>query len=326
MILSAHPIPQSPPPTRCATMPYMEIQIVFMGTPDFGIPALRALADHFNVTGVFTQPDRPAGRGRKPTPPAIKSEAQALGLPFVQPSSLHNPEVMDQLSLWDPDLIVVAAYGHILPPSILDFPPRGCLNLHASLLPRWRGAAPINAAILHGDNQTGVTIMKMDRGLDTGPILRQRAVDIGEEDTAGDLFQTLSHLGAQLLVETIPAYVQGEIQPRPQDESLATYAPALDKEDGKLSFNHAAEKIARKVRAFHPWPGTFMFWEEKRLLVHHAHAVDVTSPGVGVLTTHGGFPAVGTARGVLVLDEVQPAGKQAMAGDAFLRGAQVWGK
>lgn len=307
-------------------MPYMEIKIVFMGTPDFGIPALRGLADHFDVTGVFTQPDRPAGRGRKPAPPAIKSEAQALGLPVFQPSSLHKPAVMDQLSLWDPDLIVVAAYGHILPPSILDFPPHGCLNLHASLLPRWRGAAPINAAILHGDNQTGVTIMKMDRGLDTGPILRQRAVDIGKDDTAGDLFQTLSHLGAQLLVETIPAYVQGGVQPRPQDESLATYAPALDKEDGKLSFNRAAEKIARKVRAFHPWPGTFMFWEEKRLIIHQAHAEDVTSPGIGVLTTYGDYPAVGTAQGVLVLDEVQPAGKRAMAGDAFLRGAQAWGK
>jgi len=306
-------------------MPYMEIQIAFMGTPDFGIPALQALADHFHVTGVFTQPDRPVGRGRKPAPPAIKSEAQSLGLPYLQPHSLQEPTVLDQLSKWDPDLIVVAAYGHILPPHILSFPPHGCLNLHASLLPRWRGAAPINAAILHGDEETGVTIMKMERGLDTGPILSQRAVEIGVEETAGDLFHTLSHLGARLLVETIPLYVQGEIQPRPQDDTLATYAPALDKEDGKLSFNRAAEKVARKVRAFQPWPGTFMFWEEKRLLVHQTHAVDVTSPGIGVLTTHGDYPAVGTAQGVLVLDKVQPAGKQAMPGDAFLRGAQEWG-
>lgn len=305
-------------------MPYMEIQIVFMGTPDFGIPALRALAEHFHVTGVLTQPDRPAGRGRNLTPPAIKNEAQDLGLPFIQPSSLHNPAVFDQLSLWDPDLIVVAAYGHILPPHILSFPPHGCLNLHASLLPRWRGAAPINAAILHGDEETGVTIMKMNRGLDTGPILRQRVVKIGEEDTAGDLFHTLSRLGAQLLVETIPPYVQEKIKPRPQDDTLATYAPALDKEDGKLTFNRSAGRVARKVRAFHPWPGTFMFWDDKRLLVHHAHAVDVTSPGIGVLTTYKDNPAVGTAQGILVLDEVQPAGKRAMSGAAFLRGTQRW--
>lgn len=304
----------------------MEPRIVFMGTPDFGIPTLRALADQFQVTGVVTQPDRPAGRNRKPTPPAIKSEAQALGLPLSQPSSLLKSAVLDQLSLWDPDLIVVAAYGQILPPEILNFPPYGCLNVHASLLPRWRGASPIHAAILHGDQKTGVTIMKMDEGLDTGPILNQRSIPITDDDTAGSLFEALSKLGAQLLVETLPPYLAGELSPKAQDDSLATYAPMLDREDGKLTFNRSAEGLARKVRAFHPWPGTYTFWKDKRLIIHRAHAEDVTSPGVGVLTVFENQPAIGTTRGILVLDRVQPAGKRGMSGKAFLHGAKDWGE
>lgn len=297
-----------------------------MGSPDFGVPTLRALADHHHVVGVITQPDRQAGRGRKPTPPAIKSEAQTLGLAVYQPQSLLKPGAMDQLGMWQPDLIVVAAYGQILPPPVLQLPPHGCLNVHASLLPRWRGAAPINAAILHGDQRTGVTIMKMDQGLDTGPILSQRSVPIDDHDTAGRLFEKLSHVGAALLIETIPPYLKGEITPTPQDDARATYAPMLEREDGKLSFNQSAETLSRKVRAFHPWPGTYTFWDEDRLIVHQAHAEDVTSPGIGVLCTHGDRPAIGTSQGILVLDRVQPAGKRAMPGEDFLRGARGWGE
>lgn len=302
----------------------METTIVFMGTPDFGVPTLQALADRFHVAGVITQPDRPAGRGRKPTPPAIKGEAQALGIPTYQPQSLQKPAAMDQLNLWNPDLIVVAAYGHILPSSVLDFPTYGCLNVHASLLPRWRGAAPINAAILHGDQKTGVTIMKMDEGLDSGPILAQESIPIQKDDTAGSLFDTLSHLGAQLLVDTIPPYIEGEITPRPQDDSKATYAPMLQREDGELSFDRPADYLARQVRAYDPWPGTFTFWKGQRLIIHNAHAKGVTSPGVGVFCMDEGKPAIGTSQGILVLDEVQPAGKRNMAGEDFLRGAKDW--
>jgi len=305
-------------------MPYMETGIVFMGTPDFGVPTLKALAENFHVSGVITQPDRPAGRNRKPTPPAIKSEAQRLGLPIFQPRTLAKSAVLDQLSIWNPALIVVAAYGKILPPRILDFPPHGCLNIHASLLPRWRGAAPIQAAILHGDRKTGVTIMKMDQGLDTGPILNQRTVPIHEEDTAGSLFKKLSKLGAELLIDTLPPYLAGKITPRPQDDSRATYAPMLEREDGKLTFNRPADELSRKVRAYHPWPGTFIFWKDQRLIIHQAHAENVTSPGIGVLSIHGDQPAVGAARGILVLDKVQPAGKRAMPGEAFLHGAKDW--
>jgi len=306
-------------------MPYMNPRILFMGTPDFGVPTLQALAANFHVAGVITQPDRPAGRSRKPKPPAIKSEAKALGLPVYQPESLHKPAAKDQIKAWNPDLIVVAAYGQILPPSLLDLPPYGCLNVHASLLPRWRGAAPIQAAILHEDQDTGVTIMKMEEGLDTGPILSQETVPISPRDTAGMLFDKLSRTGAELLLKTIRPYLEGKISPRPQDDSKATYAPLLQREDGKLSFNRSADVLARKVRAYDPWPGTFKSWKGQRLIIHRAHAEPVTSPGIGVLSTYEEKPAIGTSQGILVLDKVQPAGKRAMSGEDFLHGAKDWG-
>ena len=295
-----------------------------MGSPDFALPTLQLLADRYPVVGVVTQPDRPAGRGRKMKAPPVKKLARKLALPVIQPRRLSEPEAMEQLQTWEPDLIVVAAFGQLLRPDVLNLPHHGCLNVHASLLPRWRGAAPINAAILHGDEETGVTIMKMDPGLDSGPIVSQRAVPIGPEDTAGSLFEKLAPLGAELLVETLPAYLRGEIEPRPQDDSKATYAPKLSRSDGKLDFSQPARHLARKVRAFNPWPGTHMTWQGERLKVHQAHAASATSPGVGGLTTHEDYPAVGTSKGLLVLDQVQPACKQAMPGEAFLRGARDW--
>ncbi|MBC8496534.1 MAG: methionyl-tRNA formyltransferase [Chloroflexi bacterium] len=302
----------------------MDIRIVFMGSPDFSLPALRALAENYRVVGVVTQPDRPAGRGRELKIPPVKELAQELGLPIMQPTRLKAPQAIEQLKPWNPDLIVVAAFGQILRPGVLDLPQHGCINVHASLLPRWRGAAPINAAILHGDDKTGVTIMKMDPGLDTGPILSKSEISIQADETAGSLSPKLAQLGGDLLIETLPAYLSGEMTPQPQDDSLATYVRMLKRTDGELDFNEPAEALARRVRAFNPWPGTYLIWGDQRLKVHNAHALSATSPGVGVFTIQEGCPAVGASDGLLMLDEVQPSGKRSMPGDTFLRGARDW--
>lgn len=295
-----------------------------MGSPEFALPTLRALAANYTVAGVVTQPDRPAGRGRTLTPPPVKALAMELGLPVIQPRRLSEAEVMEQLRAWDPDVIVVAAFGQILKPAVLDLPSYGCVNVHASLLPRWRGAAPIQAAILHGDEQTGATIMRMDPGVDTGPIINQRAIPIRPHDTAGILSERLADLGADTLIDTLPAYLQGELQPRAQNDEQATYAPMLEKSDGELNFTESAEALARRVRAFNPWPGAYTFQADQRLKVLFAHAVEAPSPGPGVPTMHEDLPAFGTGDGLLVLDEVQPAGKKAMPGKAFVLGAKDW--
>jgi len=299
-------------------------RVVFMGSPEFAVPTLRALAEAYPVVGVVTQPDKPAGRGRKPTPPPVKRVAEELGIPVMQPRRLRTPEAFEQLKAWQPDLIVVAAYGQILRPNVLALPKYGCINIHASLLPRWRGASPIQHAILHGDAVTGITIMLMDEGMDTGPILSQEALPIVPNDTAATLSAKLSALGARLLLSTLPAYLDGTLQPRPQPEEGVTYAPLLKKSDGRLDFAEPAEALARKVRAFNPWPGTFTEWKRGLLKVHQAHALAMPSPGEGVRMVAEGKPAIGTSDGVLVLDEVQPAGKKPMAGEVFLRGARGW--
>jgi methionyl-tRNA formyltransferase len=304
----------------------MSIDIVFMGSPDFALPTLRALAEHYQVAGVITQPDRPAGRSRLLTPPPVKILAQELGLPVIQPDRLREPEAMQQLRAWAPDLIVVAAFGQILRPEVLDLPAYGCINVHASLLPRWRGAAPIQAALLAGDEQTGITILKMDPGVDTGPILSQRASAIYPDDSAASLAARLAQLGAEQLVETLPAYLDGSLAPQPQDESQATHAPMLKKEDGQLDFHRPAEQLARQVRAFNPWPGAYTLWQGQGLKIHHAHAAEAPSPAPGQTCLHAGLPAIATSQGLLVLDEVQPAGKRAMPGKVFLQGARGWGK
>jgi methionyl-tRNA formyltransferase len=298
-------------------------RIVFMGSPDFALPTLRALAEHYAVVGVVTQPDRASGRGRELKPPPVKRLARELGIPVIQPEKLRQPEAMDQLRLWNPDLIVVAAFGQILRRDVLELPPFGCINVHASLLPRWRGAAPINAAILSGDEETGVTIMKMDVGLDTGPILSQRSIRLTPEDTAGSVFEKLSRLGAELLIETLPGYLSGEIQPTPQPEEGMTYAPMLKKEEGQLDFTRPAEELERLIRAFNPWPGAFLNFDGTLLKVHRAH-VEAGTAGVGQRQIHRDQPAVAAGGGLLVLDEVQPAGKKPMSGKSFLAGARHW--
>ncbi len=294
-----------------------------MGSPDFALPTLRALAQRYEVVGVVTQPDRLSGRGRELRPPSVKLLAQELNIPFIQPERLRQPEALEQLRLWSPDLIVVAAFGQILRKDVLDLPPFGCVNVHASLLPRWRGAAPINAAILHGDEETGVTIMKMDVGLDTGPILSQRSIRLTPDDTAGSVFESLSQLGADLLIETLPGYLSGRVQPVPQPEEGATYAPMLKKEEGQLDFTRPAEELERRVRAFNPWPGAFMDVDGFLLKVHRAH-VELGKAEAGQRLVYREQPAVATGGGILILDEVQPAGKKPMSGKSFLAGARNW--
>lgn len=302
----------------------MKPRLVFMGSPKFALPTLSALAENYSIQGVVTQPDRPAGRGKELTPPAIKSFAIDLGLPVIQPEKIKDPAAMQQLANWAPDLIVVVAFGQILRQAVLDLPRYGCINVHASLLPRWRGAAPIQAAILAGDEWTGVTIMRMDSGVDTGPILSQRGIPILCEDTAGSLSERLAELGAELLIETLPAYLMGELQPRPQNELGVTYAPMLKKGDGQLDFTQSALDLAQRVRAFNPWPGATTQWKGQPLRIHSAHAIEDYLSQPGQRLVYGPKPAIGTGQGTLVLDEVQPAGKKAMPGDVFLRGARDW--
>src|SRR5919109_1040347 len=225
------------------TFATLSARVVFMGSPDFALPSLGTLAQHYQVIGVVTQPDRASGRGREIKMPPVKSLALELEIPVIQPEKLRAPEAMEQLRRWNPDLIVVAAFGQILKKDVLDLPRFGCVNVHASLLPRWRGAAPINAAILHGDEETGVTIMQMDVGLDTGPMLSQRSIRLTREDTAGSVFEKLSRLGAELLIDTLPDYLSGKLMPTPQPEEGVTYAPMLKKEEGKLDFSHDVSEL-----------------------------------------------------------------------------------
>lgn len=300
-----------------------ELRIVFMGSPEFALPTLRALAQHYQVCGVVTQPDRPSGRGNRLTPPPVKALAQELGLPIIQPGRMKEPGVFEQIQSWEPDLIVVAAFGQILRQHVLDLPRLGCINVHASLLPRWRGASPIYASVLAGDITTGVTIMKMDAGIDTGDILTQQSMVIQSDDTTETLSNRLADLGAALLIETLPEYIDGRIRPKPQDELIATYAPMLKKEDGLLDFSKPAETLERQVRACQPWPGAYLEWKGELIKVSKA-AVLPQSIAVGSRTIHKKLPVIGTASGGLVLLEVQPPGKRPMSGRDFLNGTRDW--
>ncbi len=268
---------------------------------------------------------RASGRGRELKTPPVKTLALKLNIPIMQPEKLRLPESMEQLRAWNPDLIVVAAFGQILKKDVLDLPRYGCINVHASLLPRWRGAAPINAAILAGDEETGVTIMQMDVGLDTGPMFAKKSIRLKPDDTTGSALQALSRVGADLLIETLAGYLAGNLKPVPQPEEGATYAPMLKKEDGLLDFTHPAIELERRVRAMNPWPGAWFEWNGNPLKVMRA---SVVSGGEGLVSgsrfTVDGRPAVQAAEGVLILDEVQPAGKKVMSGKSFLAGAREW--
>lgn len=303
-------------------------RIVFMGTPEFAVPSLNALIGHYTVVGVVTQPDGTAKRGRALVATPVKAAAEAAGVPVIQPRRLREPEAMGQLAAWAPDLIVVAAFGQILRPAVLDLPPHGCVNVHASLLPRHRGAAPIAAAIVAGDAETGVTIMRMDVGLDTGPMLgRSRPVPITPAHTTETLTAELAEVGAAALLATLPDYLAGRVTPEPQDEARATYAPQLKKEDGRLDFTRPADELARRVRAMTPWPGAYALWPEvggadRVLKITQAEAVARApdKPGRVAATPEG--LVVGCAGGGLRLVEVQPPGKRPMPAADFARGAR----
>jgi methionyl-tRNA formyltransferase len=297
-----------------------EYRVIFMGTPDFAVPSLRALAGCYAVAGVVTQPDRPAGRGRAPRQSAVKSAALDLGLPVFQPETLRSPEALEQLRAWEPMAIVVAAFGQILRKDMLELPPHGCLNVHASLLPRWRGAAPIQHAIWAGDAETGVTVMLMDEGLDTGPILSQRGTPIDPATTATTLHDTLAELGASLLLETLPGYLAGELAPYPQPAEGVTLAPSLKKEAGRIDWAQSAVEIDRQVRAFDPWPGTYTFWGDERLKVLSGLPFEGSGALPGTVVSHADGPAVVTGEGLYVLWRIQPPGGKPMPASAFVNG------
>jgi methionyl-tRNA formyltransferase len=295
---------------------------VFMGTPRFAVPSLLALCEHHQVVGVVTQPDRPAGRGRSVAVSPVKAAALARGLPVYQPSSLRSSAAREQLAQWQPEIVVVAAFGQILPRPVLDLPAQGCLNVHASLLPRYRGAAPIPAAILAGDPATGITLMRMDEGLDTGPIVAQAEWPIAPDDTTGSLTDKLAQLGARLLAETLPGWLAGKVTERPQDAALASLCRPLEKADGRLDWAAPAADLDRRVRACHPWPGAYTSWQGQMLKVLRARPLPLQVPEAQpgqVVSLPAGIGAV-AGQGLLELLEVQLAGKKPMAADAFARG------
>ena len=316
------------------------VRVVFMGTPDFAVPSLRALLQNaapgrawhtgLDVVGVITRPDKPAGRGRQVVPSPVKQFAEEHGIPVAQPRSLRQPEAQEQLVALAPDVIVVAAYGQILPPAVLNMPRFGSVNVHASLLPRHRGAAPIAGALLAGDQETGVTIMLMDEGLDTGAILTWTAMPIASDDTTGTLTEKLSYLGAEALLRALPRWFARKLVPQPQDETRATLTRPLTKDDGIIDWRLPAEVLARQIRAYHPWPGTATTWHGKTLKVLRAAALEAESEGVpqadeigkvSLQTLDGGKAlVVRCGQGALRLEMIQLEGKRALTADEFARG------
>ncbi len=298
------------------------MRIVFMGSPDFAVPSLDTLVEQFDVVGVITQPDRPSGRGRRLSQSRVKDRAIEIGLSLFQPKRMRDDASIEMLRSWQPELVVVAAYGQILSQECLDVPTRGNINVHASILPRWRGAAPVQAAILHGDTVSGVTLMLMDAGLDTGPILAQRTLEIIPGETCGELTYRLAKLGAEMLPKTISSFIDNDIAPAAQIDDLATYAPTLKKVDGQLDFSRTAISLERQIRAFEPWPGSYFQWRDMRIVVRKAQAAEGGNTlEIGSILTINKSPAVVTSEGFLILETVQPSGKKAMRGEDFLRGS-----
>ncbi len=299
---------------------------IFMGTPAFAVPALRALATAENVTLVATNPDRPAGRGNVLTPPAVKAEAERLGIPVFQPEKARHPDAIARFADEKPDLIVVAAYGHILPKSILEIPKYGCINVHASILPRYRGAAPINWAVARGETKTGVTIMKMDAGMDTGPMLLVRELAIGDDDTAESIYPRLAELGAKALVEALEMLHDGKLVETPQDDAMATMAPMLKKEHGRVDWSMSARDIRNLVRGLTPWPSVTAMQGGKGLkLIGVTVVSEAGSTGVPGTIVSAGKEGVVVAcgGGALRLDLVQPEGGKPMPSGAWALGRQL---
>ena len=303
------------------------LRILFAGTPDFSVPPLRALLEsEHQVVGVHTQPDRPAGRGRKLQPSPVKQVAQEAGVPVHQPVTLRQAEAVETIAALAPDLMVVVAYGLILPPEVLAIPRLGCVNIHASLLPRWRGAAPIQRAIEAGDRVTGVSIMQMDEGLDTGPVYLMRETPIEREDTAATLHDRLARLGAEALMEALPGIAAGTLQPKPQDESGATYAPKLEKKEAFIDWAQPAWRIERKVQAFNPWPVAQTRYEQANLRIWEAHAIEgmAAAPGTVMAAGREGVD-VATGDGLLRITRLQMPGKKPVTAQDFINAHAIQG-
>ncbi len=311
------------------------MRVVLMGTPAFAVPTLQQLLNsEFSVAGVVCQPDRPSGRGKKVQVGPVKALAISQNIPVVQPEKMKDPKLLETLRAWEPDVIVVAAFGRILPKIILDLPPKGCLNVHGSLLPKYRGAAPIQWAVIHGEAKTGITIMLMDEGLDTGAILHQEVIPIGPDETAGELAARMAQVGGTLLVSTLRGWVAGTITPSPQNDSEATFAPILKKEDGLIHWDWSARSIANRMRGLSPWPGAFSFLKRERWGIWK---VEVEGPETGIgRTASGNLQCPGTitavtkqairvqtGEGYLNLLEIQPENKKRMSVSDYLAGHRV---
>jgi methionyl-tRNA formyltransferase len=301
-------------------------RLVFMGTPEFALPSLQALMEAGEeVVSVYTQPDRPKGRGRKLTPSPIKEWALSRNLPVFQPPSFKEPEHRNRLAADRPDLLIVVAYGLILPPAVLSLPAWGAVNVHASLLPRYRGAAPIQWAVINGEAETGVTTMRLDAGMDTGDILLQERVPIKATDSSQTLHDRLSVLGGALLVKTLDELRRGTLRPRPQDPAQASYAPSLKKEQGEIRWNLSAPRIDCWIRGLTPWPGAFTFLKGKRLIIHRAVPEpnqNLEIPGT-VVAMEGGEIKVATGQGLLVVEELQLEGHRRMPARELVKGASL---
>ncbi len=301
-------------------------RVVFMGTPDFAVPALNALHEsRHRITLVVTQPDRPRGRGRSVSPPPVKKRALALGYPVVQPERMNDPEFMDRMRSEAPDVLAVIAFGHILHQELLDLPRLGPVNLHGSLLPGYRGSAPIQWAVINGEKETGVTSMLMARGMDTGDMLIRRSTPISAEDTSASLHDRLSAMGAEVMVDTIDGLQAGILVPEPQDNGLATYAPLLKKSDGCLNWEEPAWDLDCRIRGTHPWPGAYTFFGDRRLKIFSARALEMQTdqpPG----TVLEGFPDelwIACGKGILAILELQGASGKRMKTREFLCGCCV---
>lgn len=297
------------------------MRLAFAGTGRFGLPSLFALAGRGWVAAVITQPDRPAGRGLKAKASPVKEAAKSLGLPLLQPRSINSPETLNELRKLRLDLLVVAAFGQFLRREVLSLPALGCVNVHASLLPKYRGAAPIPWAILHGERETGVTTFLMDEGMDTGPILLERRVEIGEEETAGELCERLGELGAELILETVEGLVHRSLRPMPQSEG-GTLAPKLKRGDGHIDWSWPSARVHNWIRGMNPWPGAHTTFRKNSLKLHRSRRTTLPNPGLepGTILPAKGKLLVAAGEGVLELLEVQPAGKKRMSGRDFWNG------
>ena len=304
-------------------MPNKRFRIIFMGTPDFAVPALHKLLNGPDqVVAVITQPDRPKGRGKKLSPPPVKLAAEQAGIPVLQPAKIRTEEFLDTLKGYNPDLIIVAAYGRILPRAILSLPPLGCINIHGSLLPRHRGAAPIQWAIIHGDSEAGVTIMQMDADMDTGDILLSAAIPLTDDETAGSLFDKLADLGGTTLAQALDMLRLDQLFPIEQNHNLATSSPPLSKEDGCLNWNKPALELHRLIRGLDPWPAAYSFIDGQRFRLFAPELVhrECERPaGTLILADQQGL-LIATAKDCLRIKEIQPEGKKRMTVEAYLCG------